>query len=64
MAVYDYTARFDGGELILVNHPQASGHPEHIINLERMIEYMMERGAWFTTCESIVNAFIPDTTPA
>lgn len=60
MAIYDYTANYPGGELILVNHPQASGHPQFIMNMERMIEYMAERGAWFTTCRNIADAFVPD----
>jgi peptidoglycan/xylan/chitin deacetylase (PgdA/CDA1 family) len=61
ITAYDYTRRFPGCELILVNHPQASGHPEFIINMERMIEHMQDNGAWFTTCESIADNFVPDS---
>lgn len=59
-AVYDYTARFGNGELISVNHPQASGHPEFILNMERFIHYCKEHDAWFTNCHGIYEHFVPD----
>ena len=60
MGAFDYAVKNPGSELILVNHPQATGHPEFIMNMERMIEYMTERGAWITTCREIYENFKPD----
>lgn len=60
--VYDYTAELGGGEFISVNHPQASGHPEFILNMERFIDYCNENDAWFATCRDIYENFVPDTT--
>lgn len=59
-AFYDYTAELGGGEIISVNHPQASGHPEFIINMERFIDYCRENDAWFATCGEIYEHFVPD----
>ncbi|MCD8052809.1 MAG: polysaccharide deacetylase [Lachnospiraceae bacterium] len=60
MGAFDYACKTPGSEVILVNHPQATGHPEFIMNMERMIEHMQERGAWLVPCKDIYEAFIPD----
>lgn len=52
-SIYDYACSLDGACYILTTHPQTIGRAHMIQMLERLINYMAERGAWFTTCKEM-----------
>ncbi len=52
-SIFDYARTLEGACYILTMHPQASGRAHMIQMVERLINYMAERGAWFATCKEI-----------
>ena len=52
-SIFDYACTLEGACFILTTHPQTIGRAHTIQMLERLINYMAERGAWFTTCKEM-----------
>lgn len=55
-ATYFDTAAEEGGCYVLTMHPQTSGRAHMVKMLERLIQYMIPRGAWFCTCKELGEA--------
>ncbi|WP_019119255.1 polysaccharide deacetylase family protein [Brevibacillus massiliensis] len=57
-AIFDYACdQEDGACFILTLHPQTSGRAHMLPMLERLIQHMSEKGAWFATLDEIRNAY-------
>lgn len=56
---YDY-ACLEKGCYILTMHPQTTGRAHMTLMLERLIQYMAVRGAWFCTCKELGEAIYWD----
>lgn len=59
-SIFDYACQLEGCCYVLALHPQVSGRSYMIQLLERLIKYMTERGAWFTSISEAGANFIPD----
>ena len=55
-ATYFDTALEEGGCYVLTMHPQTTGRAHMAKMLERLIQYMIPRGAWFCTCKELGEA--------
>ncbi|WP_341302003.1 polysaccharide deacetylase [Lysinibacillus sp. FSL H8-0500] len=61
-SIFDYAVEHvEGACYILTVHPQTIGRAHNIQMLEKLIQYMEEKGAWFTTLENICLAYEEDT---
>ncbi|MCL6446136.1 MAG: xylanase deacetylase, partial [Alicyclobacillus sp.] len=60
-AIFDYACdNEEGACYVLTIHPQTSGRAHMIPVVERLLEYMESRQAWFVTQEEICNAYTED----
>ncbi|MGW8042974.1 polysaccharide deacetylase family protein [Staphylococcus shinii] len=60
-SIFDYACENkEGACFILTIHPQTSGRAHMIQMLEKLINYMDSKGAWFTTLENIYDNFEPN----
>ncbi|MFV0431733.1 MAG: polysaccharide deacetylase family protein [Alphaproteobacteria bacterium] len=59
-SIFDYACSLDGACYMLTTHPQTIGRAHMIQMLEKLIQYMEERGAWFTTAKEIGENFVAD----
>ncbi|PZE22160.1 polysaccharide deacetylase family protein [Paenibacillus xerothermodurans] len=57
-SIYDYACNNEEGACyVLTTHPQTIGRAHTIQLLERLIQYMEQRGAWFATLSEIYDAY-------
>ena len=52
--------RVGDGFLMLMLHPQSIGWASRILMLERFVEYCLQRGVRFATCERVADEFRAD----
>ncbi|WP_298789157.1 polysaccharide deacetylase [uncultured Marinococcus sp.] len=60
-AIFDYACDHEEGAcFVLTTHPQTIGRGHMIVELEKLIQYMDSRGAWFATLAEIHDNFEQD----